>query len=300
MLGQTGEYLTFSDQHLKLQPALAESWKPNAKADVWTFKIRQGVKFHNGAPLTADDVVYTYKLQTDPKGASSALSALGGVLTPDGVVKKDDFTVEFHLEGANGNFPYLTSSDNYTMIILPNNYDPGKWESTLHRHWPVRAEELHRQAGRLVHPQRDYWGSKALPAATEFTFYDQQTPQILALTGGQIDVVGQFSVSGGEQLLNGSYNVIKLKSSAHRELSMRNDKAPFNDARVRRAIALTLNRPQIVTALFKGLVRPGQRQPVRAGVPVHRHVDRAAHAEHRRGQVAAVRGRPCRTASPCS
>src|SRR5437660_10289445 len=61
MLGQTGEYLTFSDQHLTLQPALATSWTPNSTADVWTFKIRQGVKFHNGQPLTADDVVYTYK-----------------------------------------------------------------------------------------------------------------------------------------------------------------------------------------------------------------------------------------------
>jgi len=261
MLGQTGEYLTFSDQHLKLQPALAESWKPNAKADVWTFKIRQGVKFHNGAPLTADDVVYTYKLQTDPKGASSALSALGGVLTPDGVVKKDDFTVEFHLEGANGNFPYLTSSDDYTMIILPNNYDPGKWESSFIGTGPFVLKSYTAKQGASFTRNENYWGRKALPAATEFTFYDQQTPQILALTGGQIDVVGQFSVSGGEQLLSGGYNVIKLKSSAHRELSMRNDRAPFTDARVRRAIALCLDRPAIITALFKGLSDLGNDSP---------------------------------------
>jgi len=52
MLGQTGEYLTFSNQHLTLQPVLAESWSPNSTADVWTFKIRQGVKFHNGQPLS--------------------------------------------------------------------------------------------------------------------------------------------------------------------------------------------------------------------------------------------------------
>ena len=45
---------------------LATSWSANSTADVWTFKIRQGVKFHNGAPLTADDVVYTFKLQTQP------------------------------------------------------------------------------------------------------------------------------------------------------------------------------------------------------------------------------------------
>ena len=62
MLGQTGEYLTFSNQHLTLQPALATAWTPNSTSDVWTFKIRQGVKFHNGQPLTADDVVYIYKM----------------------------------------------------------------------------------------------------------------------------------------------------------------------------------------------------------------------------------------------
>ena len=108
MLAQTGEYLCFSDQHLTLQPQLATSWSSNSAADIWTFKIRQGVKFHDGHPLTADDVVYTFKLQANPKGAANALSALGGVLLPDGVKKVDDFTVAFHLQAPNGNFPYLT------------------------------------------------------------------------------------------------------------------------------------------------------------------------------------------------
>ena len=84
---------------------------------------------------------------------------------------------------------------------------------------------------------------------------------MLALTAGTIDVLGQFSVSGGEQLLAGGYNVIKLKSSAHRELSVRCDKAPFTDPRVRQAIALTLDRPAIVTALFKGYADLGNDSP---------------------------------------
>ena len=74
-------------------------------------------------------------------------------------------------------------------------------------------------------------------------------------------MVGQFSVSGAEELLTGSYNIIKLKSSAHRQLSMRNDQAPFTDPRVRQAIALTLNRPQIVQALFKGYADVGNDSP---------------------------------------
>jgi peptide/nickel transport system substrate-binding protein len=261
MLAQTGEYLCLSGQTLHLQPVLAESWSSNSAADVWTFKIRQGVKFHNGAPLTAADVVYTYKLQTNPSSSSNALSAFAGVLTPDGVQQVDDYTVAFHLAAANGNFPYLTSSDNYNMIIIPNNYNPADWQSSFVGTGPFVLSSYTAKVGANFTRNESYWGTKALPAKTEFTFYDTQAPEILALTGGTIDVVGQFSVSGGQALLNGSYNVIKLKSSAHRELSMRCDQAPFTDPRVRQAIALTLNRPDIVTALFKGYADIGNDSP---------------------------------------
>jgi peptide/nickel transport system substrate-binding protein len=83
----------------------------------------------------------------------------------------------------------------------------------------------------------------------------------LALESGAIDVVAQFAVSGGQSLLTGSYNIINLKSSAHRELSMRCDMAPFTDHRVRQAIALTLDRPAIVKALFSGYSDLGNDSP---------------------------------------
>src|SRR5882724_2369682 len=229
MLGQTGEYLCLSTQTLTLKPVLATSWTPNSKADVWTFKIRSGVKFHNGQALTADDVVYTYQLHTNPKGGANALSAFGGVLVPSGVKKVDDFTVEFHLSAPNGNFPYLTSSDNYNMIILPNGYDPAKWQSTFVGTGPFVLKSYTTKQGASFTRNESYWGTKALPAATQFTFYDTQSPSILALTSGSIDVVGQFSVAGAEQLLTGGYTIIKLKSSAHRALSMRCDTKPFTD-----------------------------------------------------------------------
>src|SRR5215472_1259747 len=195
MLGQTGEYLALSTQTLTLKPVLATSWSPNSKADVWTFKIRQGVKFHNGQPLTADDVVYTYQLQTDPKGKANALSAFGGVLVPSGVVKKDAYTVEFHLSAPNGNFPYLTSSDNYNMIILPKNYDPAKWESSFIGTGPFKLQSYTQKVGAAFVRNEAYWGTKAVPAATQFTFYDTETPMVLALTSGSLDVVGQFAVT---------------------------------------------------------------------------------------------------------
>lgn len=261
MLGQTGEYLCLSTQTLTLKPVLATSWTPNSKADVWTFKIRQNVKFHNGQALTADDVVYTYQLHTNPKGEANALSAFGGVLTPAGVKKVDDFTVEFHLSAPNGNFPYLTSSDNYNMIILPKGYDPAKWQSTFLGTGPFKLGSYTPKSGATFTRNESYWGKKALPSSTQFTFYDTQNPMILGLTGSTIDVVGQFAVAGAQELLTGSYNIIKLKSSAHRQLSMRNDKAPFTDPRVRQAIALTLDRPAIVKALFQGFADVGNDSP---------------------------------------
>jgi peptide/nickel transport system substrate-binding protein len=263
MLAQTGEYLCLSTQTLTLKPVLATSWSPNSTADVWTFKIRQGVKFHDGTPLTADDVVYTYQLQTDPKNAANALSNFGGVLSPSGVQKVDDFTVAFHLAAPNGNFPYLTSSDNYNMIILPKGYDPAKWQSSFVGTGPFVMKSYTAKVGASFTRNEQYWGTKALPAATQFTFYSDQTPEILALSSGTIDVVGQFAVSGGEQLLasGAPYNIIKLRSSAHRELSMRCDQAPFTDPRVRQAIALTLDRKAIIQALFKGYADLGNDSP---------------------------------------
>lgn len=261
MLAQTGEYLCLSDQQLMLQPVLATKWSANAAGDTWTFTIRDGVKFNTGQPLTADDVVYTYQLQTDPTGKSNALSAFSGVLKPDGVTKIDSQTVQFHLEAPNGNFPYLCSSDNYNMIIIPNHYDPSKWQSSFVGTGPFTMKSYTAKVGASFAANPAYWGTKALPAETVFTFYTDQPPQITALTSGTIDVIGQFSVSGGEALLTGAYNVIKLRSSAHRELSMRCDVAPFTDSRVRQAVALAINRPQTITALFKGDADIGNDSP---------------------------------------
>jgi peptide/nickel transport system substrate-binding protein len=147
------------------------------------------------------------------------------------------------------------------MIILPKGYDPAKWESTFIGTGPFKLGSYTPKSGATFTRNESYWGTKALPSQTQFTFYDTQPPSVVALTGGTIDVLGQFSVSGGEALLTGSYNIIKLKSSAHRQLSMRNDQAPFTDPRVRQAIALSLNRPQIVAALFKGNADVGNDSP---------------------------------------
>jgi peptide/nickel transport system substrate-binding protein len=254
MLQQTGEFLVLdNNMKLMLQPVLATSWKPNANASVWTFNLRPGVTFSDGSPMTADDVVYTFKQQSDPKNASNALSTFQSVLLPDGVVKVDSHTVAFHLESPVGSFPYLVSSDNYNAIIVKNGTDFSKWQSTFLGTGPFKLASYTQNVGASFVPNDKYWGPKPLLASTEFKFYAGQQPQILALQGGEVDVVVQFVPAGASSLLhNSSYKVIVLKSANHRELSMRNDIAPFTDPRVRQAVAYTLNRPEMVSALLYG------------------------------------------------
>lgn len=254
MLNQTGEFLIFdSNLKLMLQPMLATSWSPNKDGTVWTFKLRPGVTFHNGASMTADDVVYTFQQLSDPKNASNALSAFTGVLTPAGVKKVDPMTVEFTLEAPNGNFPYLISSDNYNAIIVPKGTDFSKWQSTFVGTGAFKLGSYTQNVGATFVPNPSYWGTKPLLAGTSFKFYSSQAPMILALQGNDVDVIAQFTPSGAAAILtNPSYKIIKLQSANHRELSMRTDQAPFTDPRVRQAVAYTVDRAGAVAALLSG------------------------------------------------
>jgi peptide/nickel transport system substrate-binding protein len=263
MLNQTGEFLTFDNNLLYvLQPMLALSWVPNSDGSVWTFKLRPGVTFHNGQAMTADDVVYTFQQLSDPKNASNALSALGGVLLPSGVKKVDPMTVAFHLAAPNGNFPYLVSSDNYNAIIVPKGTDFTKWQSTFVGTGAFKLKSYTQGVGAQFVANPSHWGGGPHLDGTNFSFYTSQPPQILALQGGQVDAITQFVVQGAQALLNSpSYTIITLKSSNHRELSMRTDQAPYTDPRVRQAVALTMDRTGMVAALLAGKGLLGNDSP---------------------------------------
>jgi peptide/nickel transport system substrate-binding protein len=261
MISQTGEYLCLADQHLMLRPVLATSWKPNADASAWTFTIRPGVKFSNGRPMTVDDVIYTFKTQCDPENGANALSAFGGALLPDGVVKTSETAVTFCLESPNGTFPYLCSTDNYNMVIVPDHYDFGDWQNSFIGTGPFRKESYTPDIGATFVRNPGYWGRPARPARTEFTFYPGEAPMTAALEAGAIDVQGEFTVATSPQLLGGGFTIISVKSSAHRELSMRTDMAPFTSKYVRQAIAYTLDRPQIARALFGEYAEIGNDSP---------------------------------------
>jgi peptide/nickel transport system substrate-binding protein len=261
LIGNVGEFLVFTDTSGHYHPWLATSWSANSDASVWTFKIRQGVKFNDGTPMTVDDVVYSFKTQSDPKSSSNALSIFGGFLTPDGVQKVDDTTVAFHLESPNSGFPDAVSEDNYNMIIVPKGYDYAKYEKEFPGTGRFMMSSYTPQVGASYVRNPHYWGNKALPSKIDWTFYADEPPMAAALQAGSIDAMDQFTVATSPQLLTGGFNVIRVPGATHRQLSMRTDIKPFTNKLVRQAIALTLDRPGIVAALFKGQAQIGNDSP---------------------------------------
>lgn len=259
-LALAGDFLVMDGPDLVLRPMLATSWKPNEDGSVWTFTLREGVKFHDGRPMTADDVVASIDRLADPANGSNALSAFKGVLSKGGTTKVDDKTVKFTLDAPNGNFPYYVSSDNYNAIILPADYK-GDFEKDFNATGPFKLASYTPKVGVSLVRNPDYWAGPALADKIEVSFYADQQPQVLALLGGQIDLIQQIVAQGSQSLLdNPQVTILRLKSNAHRQIHMKN-KGNFADKRVRQAMALTIDRPALVKGLFRGMAEPGNDSP---------------------------------------
>jgi peptide/nickel transport system substrate-binding protein len=258
--GISGEFLIRNKSNLTLVPELALSWKPDATGKTWVYKLRQGVKFANGKPMTADDVIATYKtLLTNPD--SQAASAFSGVLSFAGVSKVDDYTIKFSLDSPTGNFPYLTSSTTYQAIILPRDY-AGPFEKTPQTTGAFNLVAYTPGVSARYERNPNWWGGTAPLEGIDCTL-GEYTAITNALLGGQVDLQQGIIFGGGSRALfnNPNIQLFKARGATHREVPMRVDTGVLKDKHVRQAIALTLDRPQIVKTLFNNLADLGNDSP---------------------------------------
>ena len=259
-----GEYLTFSNQQLQVRPALATSWRANGNATVWTFQLRRGVKFHNGKTFNADDVVASFR-QYMSASTSQLFSAIPkSLLAPSGVIKRGPYTVEFRLSSPTGSFPYLVSQTSYQAIIQPAAIanKPGTWVSSgMIGTGPFRFKSgTPNTRAELVRFPR-YWGGSPPLDGVVFVWYEGTAPQVLALRAGQIDLAVQLSAQEAAAFRGNRYKRYSVPSAAHRMFGLRVDREPFRDPRVRRAIALTLNRPDLIQRILLGQGTLGNDSP---------------------------------------
>lgn len=259
--GISGEFLTRSTKNLTIVPELALSWKPNATATVWTFKLRPNVKFQSGQAFGADDVVATYERLV---GADSgALSAFKGVLSSGGIKAIDNLTVQFTLNAPTASFPYLTSSSTYQAIMLPKEYKLGTYDKTPQGTGAFRLVSYTPGVGAKFDRNPTWWGGRAPLDGVDITYYTDVAAHIAALVGGQVDLLNEVQFANGRALFtNPNVQIFPVRGAQNRTVGLRvNLDNPLKDRRVRRAIALTLDRPAIVKTLFNNFADVGNDSP---------------------------------------
>ena len=258
-----GEYLVRSTIGGLARPELATSWKPNANATVWTVKIRPNVKFQNGQTLTARDVIATFKRVTDPNSQSQALSVFNGVLVPDGVQPGPTAdTVVFHLERPTASFPLAISPSTFSAMILPANYEPGTFTSQPQATGAFQFASYTPGVGATFARFDRWWRGRPPLDRVNAIFYADSAAVDAALLSGQIDLTTSAALATDRPLFgNKNIHIFRARSADHAEVCMRVDLPPFNDHRVREAIALSLNRPAIVRTLFSKYAQVGNDHP---------------------------------------
>jgi peptide/nickel transport system substrate-binding protein len=239
-----------------VKPMLAESWKPNADGSVWTFNLRKGVKWHDGTPFTAADVVATM----DRLSASN----LKSYISVGSTKAIDDFTVEITLNSPDGQFPQQVGAYNPQSVITPKDFELG---TTLDKRptgtGAFKLTKYDAAIGATFEANADWWGGKPYLDKLEFLFSEDIATQISGLQGDAADAIVQFSVVGGDALLNDSNLVVEtIHGSAHRQIWMNCREGDYTDVNIRQAIALGIDRQALIDTVLKGKGDIGNDHPI--------------------------------------
>jgi peptide/nickel transport system substrate-binding protein len=247
------ETLVVFDSNFKLKfDGLAEELSAK-RADVWTIRVRDGIEFHNGKTLGADDVIYSLRRLLDPKLKLFGGAALSSV-DPKRLKKLDKRTVRLTLKQKD--VTILDALGQYVAGIVPVGYSPGAI-GKAHPNvgtGPYKLQSFS-PGQRSVHVRNpNYWRS-GQPYFDQVVIIDfpDDTARVNALLGGQIDAMtdvppAQVAVVNGHS----GTKVLESPSAAWTPIIMRVDTAPFNDVRVRQAMRLIADRPQMVAQALSG------------------------------------------------
>ncbi len=226
---------------------LADELTPNATATEWTLRLKPGITFHNGKDLTADDVIYTFQTVLNPKAPAAAAAGLASI-DARAMKKLDPLTVLIPCTTPFATLLQALAIPTYSDII-PVGFNPaapvGTGPFKLQSFTPGTQSTFVRYDG--------YWQS-GLPYLDEvvITDYSDPTSQVNALLAGEVDVVNLLSADVIAIVESQGKNVLISEGGGWNPFTMRVDVAPFSDRRVRQALRLVVDRPQMLEILFGG------------------------------------------------
>ena len=237
---------------LKPVPALAESYEVSPDGLAWTFHLRPSVTFHDGTTLTSADVKYSIDRIRDPKTAATLRSDFDPVAS---VETPDASTVVLRLKRPFGVLAQVLATPVWSAIVPKNATDlaakpDGTGPFLFLGQVPKTSVSLARN------PHHYAAGLPKMPGV-QFVVVPDESARVAALESHQVDIIDTVSMPLARALARASgVKLVQTESAWVDELGFNTNRKPFDDARVRRALAMAINKPQVAAAATFGLGKP--------------------------------------------
>ncbi|MFQ5877170.1 MAG: ABC transporter substrate-binding protein [Acidobacteriota bacterium] len=254
------EGLVDHDADLRPVPRLAESWNFSPDGRVLTFRLRRGVRFHDGSPFTSADVLHTYRRIIDP--ASRAVGRLDAFLPVEKVETPDPLTVRVTYR-----HPYAPALRGWEAPILPRHLDTSEdlAASPLNRApvgtGPFRFASWEAGQRIVLTANEAYWGGRPYLDSFVFQVIPSQETRLQALLAGEVDYAHltpvQWEAHGGSASFRRRFRSIRYVPLFLYYIAWRSDGSNpfFGDPAVRRALSLALDRQGYVSTVLRGMGR---------------------------------------------
>jgi len=269
VLSQSFEYLVGveNDGATVGTTGLATGWTSNDAGDVWTFDLRQGVKWQDGSDFTSADVAATMDRLAEANNAG-----LGSVIAVGSTDSSDPTKAVISLVSPNGNFPVLVSTFNAQSLITQESFATGTTLDGTPSGTGAWILDSYTEGQSVKFSRNPNWWGGTTPLDTiELQQFEATDTMVTALLDGSIDAIQQFSVIGGEALLdNPDFVVRETEAATHRQVWFNTQNGQFaGNAALRRAMALTFDRDEMVELLFSGKARVGNDHPIIKNMPFY-------------------------------
>lgn len=237
------------------QPELLESWVAAPGAVEWTFKVRQGITFHNGKTLTADDVIYSLNLH---RGDSSSAARSVAAAFKD-VAKVSDSEIRITLESGNADLPYVLSD--YHFLVVPEGFSD--WANPVGT-GPFRLESVEPGVRARFVRNESYWKPGCANVdAVEVLVINDISARTNALMSGQVHAINSLDFKTVDLLgRNPNLNIVRSAGGQHFTFLMNTTRAPFDDVNVRLAMKYSVDREQLLKTALRGYGRIGNDHPI--------------------------------------
>ena len=239
-----------------LIPVLATSWVANDDSTIWTFHLRQGVKFHNGEELTSDDVIWTVNYVKDAENAARGHAEINSAV--DSIEAVDKYTVQFNMKGSQPAFPLTISAIKVLPIVAANSLERGEIQVSTGTPGtgPFKFEEWVPSTRTVVTRFDDYWGGKPYLDKIIFQLISSATGRGNALRTGELQITERMDPTFANRVLSGEIRGITVDApflSGYRRILINTTSPIFTDPNVRLAAIHAMDMEKLLDEAFFGL-----------------------------------------------